>query len=382
MKKINVSKLEENLKRTINRDISEGNIIGAVVRVNQNHQTVFEGEFGSSKVGETEPLRKDTVFRMASMTKPITVVAVMMLVERGLLSLDGLLETYLPEFRDFHILDCDEEGRVIDKGVSKTKVNIFHLLTHSSGLCNGKIGEYYISRITANDKLTLDSAVKYYSNTGLAFEPFTKSQYNGQIAFDILAKVVEVVTGQDYEEFLQENIFKPCQMKDTTFVPSKEQWARVIQMHNKIDGKPCAVKMNENCVYGDCPTTHYLAGAGLISTISDYSNFAEMLLNNGRFGDNQLLSPETIQTIVTPYIDLGVPPYNQEWGLGMRVITGEDYELLPVGAYGWSGAYGTHFWVDPINQITAIYMKNSLYDGGSGAITARNFENDVFNSLE
>ena len=120
----------------------------------------------------------------------------------------------------------------------------------------------------------------------------------------------------------------------------------------------------------------------MASTLDDYSAFAEMLLNKGNAGEKQIISPELIEMMATPQLPKSIMPDPQVWGLGVRVITHESYKILPVGAFGWSGAYGTHFWVDPVNKITAVYLKNSAYDGGSGALTAAHFEEDVTNSFE
>ena len=178
-----------------------------------------------------------------------------------------------------------------------------------------------------------------------------------------------------YGDFLKNNIFDRLGMTDTSFEPN---WERVIGMHNYLDGKAVKGDTNEGCVFSDFPISHQLGGAGLVSTIDDYCKFAEMLLNGG----NGIISPESVKLMSTPSVPYSVQKRNKRWGLSVKVVSDESYQSLPVGAFGWSGAYGTHFWVDPENKITAVYMKNSHYDGGGDAITAKNFEWDVTLSMK
>ena len=134
-------------------------------------------------------------------------------------------------------------------------------------------------------------------------------------------------------------------------------------------------------MFGNFPVTYHAAGAGLVSTASDYMKFADMLLNKGVCpGGTRLVSEKNFALFYTPVTDEKVMPGDVRWGLGVRVITGYG-NTLPKGSYGWSGAYGTHFWIDPVNRIAAVYMKNSVFDGGAGSSTAEEFEKDVMKSL-
>jgi CubicO group peptidase (beta-lactamase class C family) len=124
-----------------------------------------------------------------------------------------------------------------------------------------------------------------------------------------------------------------------------------------------------------------LGGAGLVSTLRDYSKFAKLLLNKGKIGDIPLISEETFNLLCTPQVSQGIMPGNARWGLGVRVITDESYPYLPVGSFGWSGAYGSHFWIDPVHKIFAVYMKNSKIDGGAGNESAVKLEKAVYSSF-
>ncbi len=376
MKLINEKLLKENIEKRALSDLEMCNISGCGIIVKQNGQTVYKNTFGTQCPGSKLPLREDATYRMASMTKPITAAAILIQVGRGKISVFDPIEKYYPEFNDLTVEKL-ENGTAVSLGKSTEKVTVFNLLTHTSGIGTGEIGDYYTSRMTAQDKKDLSSVIKYYSEMPLAFIPSTAQFYSPVAAFDILAGIVEQTSGMKYDEFLKKEIFDPLGMVDTTFAPTDDQWNRMIGMHNKSDGKSVAGYMPAGCVFADFPTTYFCGGAGLISTLSDYSRFAELLLRN----DGEIIKPELIREMSTAKLTPDIMPGSQVWSYGVRVITDSSYKRLPVGTFGWSGAYGTHFWVDPENKVTAVYMKNSHYDGGSGALTAANFEIDVTESF-
>ena len=365
--------LKKDIDKRAQKDLEMNNIGGASIIVKQKGRTIYKNCFGNAK--------EDSLFRIASMTKPVTAVAALILVSRGQLGLDDLVEDYLPNFADMDIAELDENGEIVKVRKAETKITIRHLLTHTSGIGSGEVELRQVANMTDEVKASLSASVDFYAEAGLAFEPFTKQMYSGRAAFDVLALIIENITGMDYNDFLREEIFEPCDMVNTTFVPSEEQWEKIIPMHNKVDGVSCEFEMHDGCVFESYPCTHYLGGAGLVSTLEDYSNFAEMLLNKGRTAKKQIVPEELIEEMATPHVPEEIMPGKERWGLGVRVITNEEYKKLPVGTFGWSGAYGTHFWVDPENKITAVYMKNSKFDGGSGADTSDYFELDVHNSL-
>ena len=379
MNKLNKELLKTNINKAAQYDFDNQKVFGSAYCVMQNGEVVYEKCYGTTSPHSQEPVTNTTIFRLASMTKPITAVAALILVERGLLSLSDKVTDYLPEFQDIHITELTKTGELIDLGKAKNHITILHLLTHSSGI--GSIAMSKSSRMTDEDKKSVDNTVKFFAKAGLDYEPGTKQYYSGIAAFDVLVKIIEQISKTDYLTFLQQEIFEPCDMVDTTFVPTQEQWDRIIVMHDRVDGKCSVAKMKENCVHRDYPCTHYLGGGGLISTLSDYAKFATMLLNNGKTPKKQILSEKTFQLLHTGYAPQRINE-NVHWGLGVRVITGEGYERLPVGAYGWSGAYGSHFWIDPANQVAAIFMKNSHVDGGSRSESGRNFETAVHNSFD
>ncbi len=371
MEALNEKLLKSNIEKRAKEDIEKQNISGAAVAVMQAGKTLYKGCFGA--------IKENTVFRLASMTKPITTAAAMLLMEKVLLNLDDPVCKYIPEFENMHIASLSNDGVIEKLGQAVNEITVLNLLNHTSGLGCEQLGVTQNAAMTAKDRETLENTVGYYSAQGLAFEPGDREAYSPTAGFEVLTLIIQRITGKSLGEFLKENIFILCNMRDTTFNPSSEQWARVATMHDIKNGKSCVGHTEAGCVFEAFPVTHCVGGAGLVSTLNDYSNFAQMLLNKGSFNGNRVLSEESVKLISTPHVSAKIQTGSERWGLGVRVITGEN--TLPVGAYGWSGAYGTHFWIDPENEITAVYMKNSRYDGGAAAVTAANFEKDVYMSL-
>jgi CubicO group peptidase (beta-lactamase class C family) len=210
--------------------------------------------------------------------------------------------------------------------------------------------------------------------------------YSPTAAFDVCARLVEITSGMPYNEFVQKEIFEPLGMVNTTFTPTEEQWSRFIRMHTRTEENGVGVSGDgptfPGCIFENFPLTWFSGGAGLCSTLPDYVKFAEMLVNEGKLPDGtQLVPADLIREMATPWVPFEIMPARERWGLGVRVIT-EASHWMPVDCFGWSGAYGSHFWVDPVNKITAVYMKNSRYDGGAGSQTSSYFEQDVYACLE
>ena len=310
----------------IEKDLLSGHIDGASVFVSRKGQTLLQQHFGNAK--------ENSLFRMASMTKPVTAVAVLSLVQAKKLGLCDPVVKFLPGF--------------------PVDLQIKHLLSHSSGLSQ----TYYAQNITDTYRKDPELLVDFISGVPFDHDPGTHAEYNPVAAFALLTAIVERITQTDFASFVDQVIFKPLDMEDSTFLPTKEQWARLVSLENVTPG----------CIFEQYPVTNPLGGAGMVSSLEDYKKFAQMLLNGGE----GVLSSEMIKIMVTP--GLG------NWGCGVRVVGKNN--RLPEGSFGWSGAYGTHFWVDPKNEIIAIYLKNSRKDGGAGAITAAHFEEDVYRAFD
>lgn len=372
MKLLDKEKLEQSIEQIARYDLENNNLFGSSYFVWQNGSVAFKKHFGNTGLDGVKKVNDHTIYRLASMTKPITAVAMLILVDRGLISLSDPVKKFLPEFKNIHIITTAG----IDLGQTNSDVTIKHCLTHASGFGSER-------NVVLSDSVmrTRGNTIKLFVDAGLGFEPATKQAYSAFAAFDILAAIVEKITKDDYETFLKNEIFIPCNMQDTTFLPSEEQWNRLMTMHNKVNGKNDIGITYPDCVFEEFPCTHQLAGAGLVSTLNDYSNFAQMLLNKGEINNHRILSEKTFKKLSTPHVAEDIMPGCEKWGLGVRVITDETYKYLPTGSFGWSGAYGSHFWIDPENDIYAVFMKNSKFDGGAGNSSACRFEEAVFDAL-
>lgn len=380
MRRLNPELLRKNIEKTVNGDIESGRVGGAAVKVMQNGKTLYRADFGYSDCDNKTPLSSDTIFRLASMTKPITAVAILIQVSRGLVDLFDPVYKFLPEYAELDLGALDENKQIVRTGKARNTVRVIHLVTHSSGIGCFELGDMQLAQMKPENKQSIATVVDYFANAAISFEPYTAQMYSPVVGFDILARIVEITSGMPYREFVKKEIFTPLGMADTTCVPTDEQWARVISMHNYVDGKGVSADVGSRYIFGGFPLTYNCGGAGIASTVEDYSRFASMLLSGGEYNGVRILPESLARSMSIPHLPETVMPYHEIWGLSVRVIVGEN--TLPVGSYGWSGAYGTHFWIDPENKIVAIYMKNSYYDGGADASTARRFESDVMNCFE
>ena len=382
MKKINKELLAQKLESRINEDIESGRVGGAGVLVMQDGQVLYRNDFGYSDCDSRTPLAHNAIFRLASMTKPITAAAILIQIDRGLVDLFDPIDRFLPEYAEMDLGRLDENGEVVRTGKAQNKIRVVHLLTHSSGVGTLEVGDKQWAQMTQEDMQSLKTVVDKFSRSALAFEPYTAQTYSPIVGFDVLARIVEVTSGMPYAEFLKKELFEPLGMNDTTFTPTEEQWGRLVNMHAYVDGKGITANKGERFIFENFPLTYHCGGAALASTVDDYAKFASMLLNGGRVGDRQLISEGLVRSMGIPHLPETVMPFHEIWGLGVRVIVKDTYPSLFVGSYGWSGAYGTHMWIDPENKVIGVYMKNSRYDGGAGALTACNFEYDVMCSYD
>jgi len=354
MKPIVCETLKRNLEKIAERDLAEKKHFGVSYWVMQAGKTVAKCCFGTAD-GEI-PLREDHIFRLASMTKPITALAALLLVERGALSLSTRADLYVPSLAEITLAQS--------KTAAKTPITLRHLLNHTSGLKT--------CAVTAKDRETAAGTIARSVRAGLEFEPGSRQAYNSYVAFEVIAEMIAGASGMALPEFLEREIFSPLGMKDTGFSPNEEQWGRMVAMHDCVDGENCIGKTVPGCVFEGFPHTHPLGGGGLFSTLEDYGKFTVYLLEN--------IATPLVSQLCTPQVEDTLMPGDERWGYGVRVITG-DGETLPVGSFGWSGAYGSHFWIDPENKLIAIMMKNSRVDGGMDNRSAKNLEHAVYDAL-
>jgi len=374
--------LEQNLEKRIAEDMEKGVLGNGAIEVRQNGEVMFSRIFSCSKPGyETD---KNTMYRLASMTKPITAAAVLILVDRGMLSLDDKVSRYIPAFANKDLGRLNDKGEIEIIGKAKNELTIRDLLRHSNGLWTDDLGNKYFSKFKWSEMDTLEKMVdNVLSPMPLAFDPFTATGYSATASFDVAARIVELLSGETYDKFLKKEIFDPLGMTDMTFQPTEEQWSRFSAVNKEVGGKQTIYPFPPRSIYIDWPTTLFLAGAGLASTLSDYVKFAELLVHDGKCGDRQIISEKMITEMHTVQTNDEINPGDTRWGLGVT-ITVSDEAPRPIGSYGWSGAYGTHFWVDPTNKISAVYLRNSIAgdSGDSRRYIEPNFQTDVYTAAK
>jgi CubicO group peptidase (beta-lactamase class C family) len=325
-----------------------------------------------------KPMQTDTIFRIASMTKPITSVAIMMLYEDGRLQLTDPLSKYIPAFREMKVIAPGTNGAPSALVPARRPITIRDLLTHRSGLTYGFIdgaiaGDAY-RKGSVSDGLIFTEGTIAENMERLAKAPLVSqpgAEWHYSLSTDVLGRVVEVASGQTFDAFLRERIFTPLKMVDTSFEVPDAKWPRVATVFTP-DGANGIRPMKDPESFANThmsPLSYYKAGkkyfsggAGLVSTAQDYARFAQMLLNKGELDGARILSPKTIELMTTSHTNdlpagtAGGPGSN--WGLGFRITTdlGATQQLGSEGMYGWSGIYGTFFWVDPKERLVAVMM--------------------------
>ena len=363
-------------------------LVGCGNSVKINGETVWEDYDGFSSAESKKPITPDSMYRLASMSKPITGVAIMQLYEQHKLDLFDSVAKYVPTLTGFGIGKLGENGEFIRVADAERDITIFDLLTHTSGLAQADFG-FQMSNKAVFDKYlkqgsTLSEIVPKFSEMLLDSQPGSTMGYGAIMAFDLLGYIVEIVSGMPYGEYLKKNIFDPLGMVDTTFHPTEEQWSRVVDIYEATGEAWNLTPRTTDGMLG-IPQSYEAGSCGLFGTVRDYQIFAEMLLGFGTYKGTRILGANMVRFMSTPLNRPDTVGYNigQVWGLSMRVINNPDPEgIPPAGTFGWSGAYGTHFIVCPRCNLSAVYCTNLTNGGGSGAYTAWEFEQDIFKAIK
>lgn len=315
---------------------------GAVTLVAGPDKVLDLSSVGTADSAAGKPMKPDTIFWIASMTKPITASAVMMLVEEGKLSIDDQVGKYLPELA--HLKTADGVERI---------VTLKQLLTHSSGMPD-------LPPDVLNVAHTLADLVPHYLDQPLHFVPGSKWQYS-QSGINTLGRIIEVVSGQPFQDFLQDRFFTPLGMNDTTFYPTAQQAARLAKSYRLVDGQ---LHEGEIFLLQGRPVTsrerYPAANGGLFSTAGDYCRFLQMILNDGQLDGRRYLRPESVRLMTSVQsgdLKTGFTPGNG-WGLGWCVVRKPQgiTAMLSPGSAGHGGVYGTQAWIDPQRRLIFILM--------------------------
>jgi CubicO group peptidase (beta-lactamase class C family) len=349
----------------VQRHIDAKRISGAVTLVARRGSVVHFEAHGLMDLEAKKPMRKDALFVLASMTKPVTGVAVMMLVEEGKVRLTDPLSKFIPAFKRMKVAVAKGGDSEVELVKVEREITIRDLLTHTSGLVSGGVGMRKappgLSWPTGPEE-TLASYMPRFAAVPLDFQPGTRWGYSPHAGIDALARVVEVASGQSFEEFLRRRTFEPLGMKDTFFALPDDRRKRLASIY---EVSPKGLTKAKYTVI-PFPKGYYSGAVGLVSTAEDYFRFAQMLLGRGRWRGEQLLSPRSVELYSSNHVgdmfggQLGRP---KGMGFGLTVEVVQDAvkagTFRSKGSFGWGGSYGTYFWVDPKERLVAILMTHT-----------------------
>jgi CubicO group peptidase (beta-lactamase class C family) len=367
------------IHEAIQRHIDAGEISGAVTLVARRGRIVHFEAHGLMDIESKRPMEKDAIFRIASMSKPITGVAVMMMLEEGKLRLNDPVSKFLPAFANPKVAVPKGNAGEFYVIPAERELTIRDLLTHTNGLMTGGIGSKSgPPRMVEGD--TLAAYIPTLGTAPLDFQPGTQWAYSGYAGPDTLSRIVELVSGQAYDEFLRTRIFQPLAMKDTFFYPPDDRRPRLATLYSK---SPKGLLKAEN-QDGFSLKTYFSGGGGLMSTAEDYLQFAQLLLNGGELHGKRLLSPRTVDLMASNHVGdlfngkLGRPAHGMGYGLLVGIVEDSVAAGLRVsnGSFGWDGAYGTQTWIDPREKMVTIVMIQTQVPS-----VQRDFENAVMQAI-
>jgi CubicO group peptidase (beta-lactamase class C family) len=362
----------------VDQGIADKRIAGAVTLVLRHGSIVWYDARGMADREAAKPMQKDEIFRICSMTKPITSTAVMMLYEEGKFTLEDPISKFLPEFKNSRVLVTPEDGSKPYTIPAKNEITIRDLLRHTSGLSypwNAKIGQAYVDANVTSGLVqydgTIADCVRGLGTVPLLFNPGEKWEYS--LGVDVLGRLVEVVSGMPLDTFFKSRILDPLGMKDTFFYVPDDKVGRIAAVYTYYDDKGLARFPDAPIVEGSFsytadypyhgPRKLFSGGAGLCSTAMDYARFCQMMLNGGKLGDVRILSRKSVELM--SHDQLGSIDPQTGFGLGFG-ISGKAplKEIGSVGEYNWGGFYYTSFIIDPKEDMIVISMMQLHPTGG------------------
>jgi CubicO group peptidase (beta-lactamase class C family) len=363
----------ERVREWMRRYLDAGKLPGMLTLVARHGEVVFLDALGWKDVAAGTPIAEDTLFRIYSMTKPVTAVAVMMLYEEGRFQLDDPIDHYLPGFADMQVYLAGA-GRHMITEPARTPITIHHLLTHTSGLSYGfsseaPVGALYTERRTDFDTGDgpLVEVVERLCRLPLICHPGTEWNYG--VSSDVLGGLVEVISGQPFDRFLEERVFAPLGMVDTGFEVPPDKLARLATLYvRNAEDAMALVETPANSRFAGGVTT-FSGGGGLISTMADYFRFTEMLRREGELDGVRLLGRKTVEYMTCNHLpgdlaDMGQPSFTETSFAGIGYGLGVSVMLDPAkagvvgtpGQYAWGGYASTFFCVDPFEDLTVIFL--------------------------
>lgn len=356
----------QRMDAVINDYIAQKRQAGVAVLVARNGKIVYHKAYGQDDIQTKTALKRDAIFRIASQTKAIASIGLMMLFEEGKFLLDDPISKYIPAFKNPKVLDkYNEKDTTYTTVPAKREITIRQLLTHTSGISYPTIGTKEAVAIYAKNKIpsgigtpegTLADAMNRLAALPLIHQPGERWTYG--LSVDVVGYLIEVLSGQSLDQYLRTRLFEPLGMNDTYFYLPAQKQSRLTKVYTEDSTKVVRPLPSLNGISADYPKaagTYFSGGAGLSSTLYDYAIFLQMMLNEGEYNGKRFLSPTTVRLITTNQIgDLNQGA--DKFGLGFSITSERSATRLPVsaGAYNWGGFFGTTYWVDPKEGIVAL----------------------------
>ncbi|MFN7921306.1 MAG: serine hydrolase domain-containing protein [Bryobacteraceae bacterium] len=367
---------------TMQRHIDAHNIAGAVTLVARNGKIAHLEAHGSMDVEASRPMTKDAIFRVFSMSKPVAGTAILMLVEQGKVRLNDPVSKFIPEFKGMKVAVTDaavqpQQNYTIP---ASREITIQDLLSHVSGMGSGPVAAAGLRKLLGElGQSTLAEMMPKYAATALEFQPGAKWSYSALAGFDVLGRVVEIASGSTFDQYLKDNLFGPLGMKNTAFHPGDDNWPRVASAYHRTESSTLAKVEKPNALQSK---TYFSGAGGLVSTAEDYAQFGMMLAAGGKWNGKRLLSPKTVDLMSSVFVPDTLPGRRAGLGYGLSVVVVADpiragYRVSQ-GSFGWDGAYGTHFWVDPKEKIVGVMM---IQTDNPERQLDRDFENAVMQAV-
>ena len=346
--------------------ITTGTMPNALTFIYRHGKVVQHKAYGFKNIERKELLKKDDIFRIASQTKALTSVGLMMLYEQGKFLLDDPVSMYIPAFKNAQVLVTNSNNdTTYTTRPAKTPITIRHLLSHTSGIPYGNsiYSRYKIPGVNSLEAVTIGEIVKRLATLPIEHDPGEKFTYG--LNTDVLGYLIEVLSRMPLDVYFRTQLFEPLGMKDSYFYLPKQKVNRLVTLYAKDSlHTPLYVSKNEaNQTYPIAGAQQYFSGgAGVVGTIEDYARFCTMLLNGGSFNGKQLLGRKTIELMTTNQIgNLEVWDSRDNFGLGFQLITEKGVAQLPgsVGAYKWGGMYSTDYIIDPKEDLLMLIYTNA-----------------------
>ncbi len=382
---------EERLSRihdAMQRHIDAHDISGAVTLVARKGQVAWFHAQGVMDIEGNKPMQKDTIFRVFSMSKPVCGVAILMLLEEGKVRLNDPVSKFIPEFKGSKVAvlqDRPANAPATDPPKyyaipAAREFTIQDLLTHVSGLASGGQASSYELRglFELLGSGTLAGIMSKFAAAPLDFQPGSRWSYSALAGFDTLGRVVEVASGMTFAEFLKQRIFTPLGMKTTAFHPGDDRWPSVVTAYHRANGTLTKTQ-GPNRLQSK---TYFSGAGGLVSPAEEYAQFALMLASGGQWNGKRLLSPKTVELMSSVFVPDTLPGRAPGRGYGLSVEVISDPvaagRRVSKGSFGWDGAYGTHFWVDPQEKLIGVMM---IQTDNPDRQVDRDFENAVMQAI-